>query len=547
MTWGMIGAAGVSLVGGKLLGGGGANALAGMATAQRIPGQTQAGEYTPQAGGFGTYNYIPTGATQIDPALISAILGSLGVNQGVAGQAGTTNADNFAFASGNQPYSDYLGAMGDYANFARGSNAALGQIGATLGGAGNANLSNLAGLFAQSQNNPFAQSMISGAQGIGQNLLGAGSGLQNLTQSYLGGVQNQVGSLLANPYLQLAQMGGNQAGSMLQGTGASTYGQGQQLSNAASGGIPAAQSVLNTAFDPQQQLYDRTLQQTQDQIGALLARTGLTNSGAGGKIAADALSNFNIDWQNNQLGRQTTGLSSYNNALTGAGNNLSTGANLQTGAAGTYAQGAALPAQTYQQLGDLQLGNLNALGSAASTGANVLPTAGNLQLQGNSAGYGAFNTDLANQLGYAQAYGNGTQQYGNTANQLGQLTGQMGTNLYNAAQSPFNAFTNVTGAQNTALSNFLTNATSGSNLTNQNITQLMNYLNSVMTGANNASNAASGAQGRTVTQNANAAAGMTPLIQGGIDALGGAFKNWIGGSGSSGGYFGTTGTSNRDW
>jgi len=499
-----------------------ANMLGGALGGQRIPGQTQAGEYTPPAGGFGTYNYIPTGATQIDPRLISSILGSTDFNQNSINAASGLNNQLFntnGITYGSDGYANTFNNLGQFAYDAGQALVPLAQQyqqqGGQVWGAGQNQLSNYANLFGQAQNNPFAANYISGAQNIGQGMQSAGSNLQNLTQNYLGGVQGQVGNLLANPYQQLAQSGANQAGGMLQNTGASTYGQGQQFSNAAAGGLPAAGDVLNTAFDPQQQLYNRSLQQTQDQIGTLLARTGLTDSGAGGKIAADALNNFNIDWQNNQLGRQTQGLQSYTNALTGAGQNLAQGANLQTGGAGTLAQGAQLPFSTYQGLGATRLGNLNALGNAAGQAANVLPAAGNLQLQGNQAGYGAFGNDLANQLQYAQAYGSG-------ANQLANTYGQMGTALQNnigVDNQLLNMRGLAAGLPQQGLQNYLSNTGAMSNLSNQNIGQMLQYLNAVMQGSQNAANAAAGAQQRTTNQNASSAAGLGGLINTGLGFL----------------------------
>lgn len=502
-----------------------ANMLAGMATAQRIPGQTQAGEYTPPEGGFGTYNYIPTGASQIDPQLLQMIMGSAGMNQGAVDWANPINT-SLAIQGINNPYASSmignLAGTGDQAiNF--GSDMLAMAPGLTQGAynttwqAGN--------LLQQAQNNPFTQQMIQGAQNIGQSVAGAGAGLQGGAQDYMSNVANTVGSLNANPYTQLAQAGGNQAGSMMQSAGMGGFNQGQQFSNAAGAGIPAAQAVLGTAFDPQDELYARALTNTQDQLGVHLARTGLTNSGAGAGIAADALKNFNIDWQNNQLGRQLEGLSGYTSAMTGAGNNLGQGQNLQTGGASTYAQGAALPAQTYQNLGAMKLDNLGQVGAALGTGANVMPTAANLQFGGNSAGYDASMGNLASLGNFISGYGNAVQGQGTMANNVGQI-GNNAINMMGAgAQMPFQGYQNYYNGANSALGNFYGNASAGSDLLNQNVGQGFDYLRAVNSGAQTAGSNASGAQNSTASQNASAAAGLSPRIQGGINGLGSLFNS----------------------
>lgn len=587
MTWGAVASAAIT-VGGNFLA-----SRSGGKAAQPIPGQTQAGEYTPQQGGFGTYNYIPTGATQIDPQLIQMILGSAGANANANNAASPYNYGLMSQGMNNPYTNSMMDAMRNSGNLATqmgtgvrdqmpavwagGMNAA-GQAGnlisqmqgynPALWGGAQQNVTNASNLLGQAQHNPYAANYIQNAGIIGSGMQDAGQTLGSTATDYLGGVQSQVGSLLANPYLAQAQQGANTAGGMLtnaggmyQNAGQNAYGQGSTLANYAQGGLPAASSVLNTAMDPQGALYNRSLQQTQDQIGAFLARSGLTDSGAGGKIASDALNNFNIDWQNQQLGRQTQGLGAYNTAVSSAGNNMQGAAGLQSGGANaaaqgaaTYAQGAALPAQTYQQLGSTNLSNLNAVGNAAQMYGNLQGTGANLQMSGNAAGNNAYNSNLANILGYSQNYGNSINSlgqmsgqigantgnaisgYGNAVGQLGNINSQQAntagqiSSLYNyGATAPYNAQQGIYANQNSALMSFLNNQSTMSGLTNQNIGQGQNYLSSVMQGSSNASNAAYGAQGQTTTQNANAAAGMSGTINSGLNFLGtagNAFMNY---------------------
>jgi hypothetical protein len=80
---------------------------------------------------------------------------------------------------------------------------------------------------------------------------------------------------------------------------------------------PDIASMLTTAFDPQQALYNRTLQQVTDQTRAGEATRGVADTPFGAAAEGNALSNFNIDWQNQQLQRQESGLGSATGAYGG--------------------------------------------------------------------------------------------------------------------------------------------------------------------------------------------------------------------------------------
>lgn len=81
-----------------------------------------------------------------------------------------------------------------------------------------------------------------------------------------------------------------------------------QLSSLNNPMLSGANAVMNTAFDPQNALYNRTQQQLQDQVRVGQAARGITSSPYGAGLENQAMSNFDIDWQNAQLGRQTQGL-----------------------------------------------------------------------------------------------------------------------------------------------------------------------------------------------------------------------------------------------
>lgn len=95
--------------------------------------------------------------------------------------------------------------------------------------------------------------------------------------------------------------------------------------------MSAAGQTLNTAYDPQKDLYNRSFQQNAEQTNAINAQNGVVGSPFAAGVASDQSRNFNIDWDNAQLQRQIAALGAYGTAegtATGAVNNtLTTGAN----------------------------------------------------------------------------------------------------------------------------------------------------------------------------------------------------------------------------
>lgn len=97
--------------------------------------------------------------------------------------------------------------------------------------------------------------------------------------------------------------------------------------------------AYETAMDPQNALYDRTLQRIQDAERAGQSARGIAMSPYAAGLEGDAVRNFNIDWENNLLKRQLAGLSGMQGAFTGS---------LGFGEAAPQAEiaGAAIPAGT---------------------------------------------------------------------------------------------------------------------------------------------------------------------------------------------------------
>lgn len=128
---------------------------------------------------------------------------------------------------------------------------------------------------------------------------------------------------------------------------------------------PASQQTLDAGFDPQQALFNRTQGQVLDQTNVANAMSGVNNTPYGASVDANALGNFDINWQNNQLARMVQ-------ALSGAGSGFQSG--LQTGTSGVNA-GIQAGAAPYGAFNTSQANDLNALTTGTSTGnAGYQPT-----------------------------------------------------------------------------------------------------------------------------------------------------------------------------
>jgi hypothetical protein len=174
---------------------------------------------------------------------------------------------------------------------------------------------------------------------------------QNLGQQYF----SQLQDVAAKGYnLGDSSWGyGNQA---MTGAGqAANYGAqtAADASKFSQGLIPYAQSLESyggqigqMGFDPQNALYNRTLQQVQEQQRAGQAARGISMSPYGAGLEGDATRNFNIDWQNQQLKRATdagASMAALGSSAAGLG---SSAFNLGSGASDLAASASRLPYQT---------------------------------------------------------------------------------------------------------------------------------------------------------------------------------------------------------
>lgn len=239
------------------------------------------------------------GSTNVAQAALLGAGGAVGGATGAFSGAATGGAEAAGGAAGG------AGGAGGTAGAVGGADAAAGgaAAGGTAGAAGGAGGAGSGITAGQALTGGSIVSRLLGGGGGG----GGASGTPGAGGSGGGGLMDLLGPLL--------------------GGGAGIYGltQGNRMSNPALTGqqqdlINAGNQTYQTALDPRQELYGRTQQQLQDQTRSSDSARGVAMSPYSAGVENRAMSDFNIDWQNAQLGRQVAGVG----AMTGA-NNASTG------------------------------------------------------------------------------------------------------------------------------------------------------------------------------------------------------------------------------
>ncbi len=237
--------------------------------------------------------------------------------------------------------------------------------------------------------------------GVGQAGAGSQSALQGLGQfntfgQTLGQATGVEQSQFNNPYASQMQTAANQFSPLGMQGGLNTFGAGGNL-------YGGSNMLMNTAFDPQSALYNRTVQQLQDQTRTGLEARGIDSTPYGAGVEGNVMSNFNIDWQNQQLMRMLQGLQ-------GAGQGYGQASQMQQQAPGQFMQGAGMPYQAFQGIGQGQMGALQGLGQFGQQAAQI-PQFQQQQQQGYALGGQQQNIAQADtalkqaQLGWQQAQG----------------------------------------------------------------------------------------------------------------------------------------------
>ncbi len=213
-------------------------------------------------------------------------------------------------------------------------------------------------------------------QGMGQtdtNLLGGigNLGQYNMYGQNLGQAQGIAQGMVNDPNAASFQQGAGTASQMGMSAANNAYGAGGSLYGQANNLFGAGNALATTAFDPQQALYGRTQQQLQDQTRASQGARGISMSPYGAGLENQAMGNFNIDWQNNQLQRQLQGVQGMSSAYGQGAAMMGQGSSMQSGAASQYLSAAGMPYSVSQGIGQSQLGALNQLGQYGQSAAQI--------------------------------------------------------------------------------------------------------------------------------------------------------------------------------
>ena len=420
-------------------------------------------------------------------AIGSAIGGSLGGSGGGGGGGGgSTGGQNTAYIPTQRPETD--------ANFIAARDQYQQAINSIYGTTNPYNQQLLQGQF----NNPYYQQALNAAGQASNAYINAGANTTNLANRGFGN---------ANAAYDQAQRSSALLGDILpsvQGTTRDLYNQigtsNQQYQNLINyqnsqlGNITQSQGnlysggnqVLQTALDPQNALYNRTAQQLTDQTRAAEYARGIQSSPLGASVESNALGNFNIDWQNQQLARQSQGLSA--------------------------AQGA--------------YGSAQGMGNAYTQNVAGLQAGQNQQMLGLTEGA------QQNYLNYVQAANQsalaGTQNVNAASQGAANLAAQGAQNTFTAGQLPNSVYQQNYGYQNQALQNYLANNQGYLSGLNQIQSNDLGYLNFGQSAQNQAFN--QNAYNQQQQQNAiGQIAGQFANPNSGLSQFGNTVRGWFGG------------------
>lgn len=290
----------------------------------------------------------------------------------------------------------------------------IGAIGGMIGGTPASNVQLPQGY--QYQNAPGADTAAYG--GIGQ------LGQYNVPGQYLPQYQQIAQAGVNNPYAQSYQQGANATGQAGMASGAG-------ITGTALSQLPGVNALMSLGFDPQQALYNQLQNQNQQQNAAILAQSGVAQTPYGAGVQQQANTNFNIDWQNQQLQRALQGAQGAGGLLGSIGQATGTGLN-------QMATGAGLPYNTMQGITGNQLGLLGQAGSFGQQAAQLpqQQIQDYLQYLQQASGQQGVNNQTA-QLGLNQA------QMG--FNQSQALGGQLGQSLAGLSKGWGTAFPGSSG------------------------------------------------------------------------------------------------------
>lgn len=178
------------------------------------------------------------------------------------------------------------------------------------------------------------------------------SGAASSLYSDIGGFYNPYSQVQPIEYQQMLAAMNNPELKGYMG-GAKAAGQGYDVAGrqAQQGGgllMHDASRLYQMGFDPQQALYDKLQKQNTDQSAVMASMYGVGSSPYGAGLADQSNTNFNIDWQNQQLQRALQASQGIGQDVTGAQQMYGAGAQ-------DYLMGGKVPYDAY----NTALGNVN--------------------------------------------------------------------------------------------------------------------------------------------------------------------------------------------
>jgi hypothetical protein len=175
----------------------------------------------------------------------------------------------------------------------------------------------------------------------------------------------------------------------------------------AAAGLPyMGQQIYQSAFDPQQALFQQMQQQVTDQTNAQLSNQGLQGSPFAAGVMGQNLSGLDINWQNNLLNRETQGATAVTGLEKQYGDSAQMAAGLQfQGPQDQMTTSSALSGLNSQALGQSQMAIGDWL-NYLQGGTQAAGTAASEQMQLNAQALQAQGMNMqANQASQAQTLG----------------------------------------------------------------------------------------------------------------------------------------------
>lgn len=249
--------------------------------------------------------------------------------------------------------------------------------------------------------------------GMDQNFWNMIQQLQQQNQS----LQGQVDPTLLSAFQQMGAMDYSGLINAADRSGAASTNYGdllQQLSQQQRGQIPQMQAaqdaIFKSSMDPRGELRSREEQHLIDQSNAINSMYGLGTSGVGGATTKQAVSDFGLNWENQQLARQLQGIQGMNTTNTAIGRDIGASAQLYGGSPTAYMAGGATPLSAREHAAQAPMSAAQQYMGAMQQGLNPMYQLLNPQLQymnyGVGANAGAFDASMRN-AGFQSG-----QQYG---------------------------------------------------------------------------------------------------------------------------------------